>query len=128
MQNIIENSVFTAKIRFRNLKQSELGVLFTVLGYNKDYPFALKIGGGKPIGMGTLTTEIIEMDCPENVRDRYLSYYTDSDPLTGNSLDDFIKEAIEQAHQSQLIQRQQLEELQKILTYPTDREPPRNMY
>ena len=128
VQNIIENSIFMAKIRFRNLKQSELGVLFTVLGYNKDYPFALKVGGGKPIGMGTLTTEIIEMECLENVRDRCLSYDYTSEPLTGESLITFIDESMQKAHQSQLIQQQQLQELQKILAYPTDRKAPSEMY
>ncbi|AFZ42908.1 hypothetical protein PCC7418_0687 [Halothece sp. PCC 7418] len=128
VQNITQNSIFTTKIRFCNLKQEELGTLFTVLGYNKNYPFALKIGGGKPIGMGTLTTEIIEMDCPENVRDRCLSYTPTSEPLTGDALENFITEAIQKAHQTKLIQQQQLQELQQVLTYPTDREAPSGMY
>jgi len=127
IQNIKQDSIFTTKINFRNLSKAELGTLFTVLGQNTNHPFALKIGGGKPIGMGSLITKIIEIDCP-NVRDRYLSYNTDSDPLTGEPLETFIKEAIQKAHKSQLIQRQQLEELQNILTYPTNREAPLEMY
>lgn len=127
IQNIKQDSIFTTKINFRNLSKAELGTLFTVLGQDQNHPFALKIGGGKPIGMGSLITEIIEIDCP-NVRDRYLSYNTDSDPLTGEPLETFIKEAIQKAHNRQLIQRQQLEELQKILTYPTNREAPPGMY
>lgn len=127
VQNITENSIFTTTLRFRNLNQAELGTLLTVLGQNKNYPFALKMGGGKPVGMGTLITEVTAIDCP-NVRDRCLSYNTNSDSLTGKALEEFIDQAIQTAHNSQLIQRQQLEELQKILTYPTDREPPSGMY
>lgn len=86
IQNIKQDSIFTTKINFRNLSKAELGTLFTVLGQDQNHHFALKIGGGKPIGMGSLVTEIIEIDCP-NVRDRYLSYNTDSDPLTVNLTD-----------------------------------------
>jgi CRISPR/Cas system CSM-associated protein Csm3 (group 7 of RAMP superfamily) len=128
VQNLTQNSTFTTQIRFRNLKQAELGILFTVLGQDKTYPFALKIGGGKPVGMGSLTTEILEIDCPDNVRDRCLSYNTSSEALTGNEVNEFMEKAIKTAHQTKLIQPQQLQELQQILAYPTDREAPSGMY
>ncbi|WP_051017264.1 hypothetical protein [Dactylococcopsis salina] len=69
IQNIKQDSIFTTKINFRNLSKAELGTLFTVLGQDQNHHFALKIGGGKPIRMGSLITEIIEIDCP-SPRDR----------------------------------------------------------
>lgn len=128
VQNISENSTFTTRFYFRNLSQSQLGTLFTVLGQNPTYPFALKIGGGKPIGMGSLITDIVQLELDQNLRDRYLSYETNSDPLTGNSLQQFIHQTIKKAHETKLIQEQQLQELQTILTYPTNREAPSGMY
>ncbi|MFM7369161.1 MAG: RAMP superfamily CRISPR-associated protein, partial [Sphaerospermopsis kisseleviana] len=45
---------FKTEIQFKNLLPEELGTLLIVLGQDKKYPIALKVGGGKPIGMGTM--------------------------------------------------------------------------
>lgn len=122
---------FTTQLQFKNLKPEELGTLLVVLGQDSKYPIALKVGGGKPIGMGTMTVEVIQariLKDIEDLRSRYCKYTpTDDNLLVGSDLQKFIQKQIKAAH-SQLIQSQQLQQLAEILRYPTDREPPEGMY
>jgi hypothetical protein len=105
--------------------------LLVVLGQDTQYPIALKVGGGKPIGMGTITvtvTEIDRVESREKLRDRYSSYNApEGDRISGTELQQFMQKTIKAAHSS-LIQTQQLEELATVLKYPSDREPPSGMY
>ncbi|MBD2356169.1 CRISPR-associated protein [Tolypothrix sp. FACHB-123] len=120
--------IFTTKLNFKNLTAEELGTLLIVLGQDAKYPMALKVGGGKPIGMGTMTVNIDKIHQPQNLKQRYSSYnLNQSDELIGEKLQQFIQKNIQAAH-SRLIQKPQLEELAAILRYPTDREPPLGMY
>jgi hypothetical protein len=74
-----------------NLTELELGTLLTSLGQDTNNAFAVKIGGGKPIGMGTMVVEITQIDCFENVRDRYLNYnLSEQNTLTKDKLQNFI--------------------------------------
>ncbi|MBD2203827.1 CRISPR-associated protein [Calothrix sp. FACHB-1219] len=120
--------IFTTQLHFKNLTVEELGTLLIVLGQDAKYPMALKVGGGKPIGMGTMTVNIDKIHQPQNLKQRYSSYnLNQSDELIGEKLQQFIQKNIQAAH-SHLIQKPQLEELAAILRYPTDREPPSGMY
>ncbi|MEM9924579.1 MAG: RAMP superfamily CRISPR-associated protein [Cyanobacteria bacterium P01_D01_bin.50] len=122
---------FTTQLQFKNLKSEELGTLLVVLGQDSKYPIALKVGGGKPVGMGTMTVEVTQARILQNIQDlrsRYCKYTpTDDNLLVGSNLQKFIQTQIKTAH-SQLIQSQQLQQLAEILRYPTDREPPEGMY
>ncbi|WP_413173177.1 RAMP superfamily CRISPR-associated protein [Anabaena azotica] len=119
---------FKTEIQFKNLLSEELGTLLIVLGQDKKYPMALKVGGGKPIGMGTMTVNVDKINQPQNLKQRYLAYeISENDELTGTKLDQFIQKQIQTAHSS-LIQKPQLEELAAILRYPSDRQPPAGMY
>lgn len=119
---------FTTELHFRNLLAEELGTLLIILGQDSKYPLALKVGGGKPIGMGTMTVNIDRIEKPQSLIQRYSSYQvSETDELTGEKLAQFKQKNIQAAH-SRLIQKQQLEELTKVLRYPTDREPPSGMY
>lgn len=122
---------FTTQLHFKNLKSEELGTLLVVLGQDSKYPIALKVGGGKPIGMGSMTVEVTQANVLQNYQDiraRYSSYTPDNNNLlTGDKLKQFIQTKIQTAH-SQLIQLPQLQQLTEILRYPTDREPPEGMY
>jgi hypothetical protein len=42
------------RIHFLNLSEAELGVLLTALGQHPDYRFPIKLGGGKPVGLGSV--------------------------------------------------------------------------
>ncbi|MBC5796858.1 CRISPR-associated protein [Sphaerospermopsis sp. LEGE 00249] len=119
---------FKTEIQFKNLLSEELGTLLIVLGQDKKYPIALKVGGGKPIGMGTMTVNVDKINQPQNLKQRYSAYeISEYDELTGVKLVQFIQKYIQIAH-TRLIQKQQLEELAAILRYPSDRLPPEGMY
>lgn len=128
VQQITTDSVLTTTIRFMNLTKAELGTLLTVLGQDKNYPFALKIGGGKPVGMGTLVVKVTSVEYVEDAKNRYLTYEDSNSQLTGNQLQKFIDAAIREANQKQLIQLEQLKEIQEVLKYPTQRKAPEGMY
>jgi hypothetical protein len=128
VQQAAKEFIFTTQLHYRNLTQAELGTLLIVLGQDKPkHPIALKVGGGKPVGMGTMTVEVTALEQPANLRDRYLSYNCEPNQLTGNQLQQMMQKAIQDAHR-ELVQSQQLQELAAVLKYPTDREPPEGMY
>lgn len=119
---------FSTQLHFKNLTAAELGALFIVLGQDDKYPMALKVGGGKPIGMGTLTVTLKTIERVQNLRDRYTSYQIpDTDRLTENALQKFVADMIQAAHQD-LVLSEQLQQLAEILQWPTNRTAPEGMY
>ena len=131
VQQAAKEYTFKTQIQFKNLTAAELGTLLIVLGQDPKYPIALKVGGGKPIGMGTMTVEVTAARVLQNkgdLRDRYSSYNPpESDSMTGTKLQQFMQKNIQAAHSS-LVQATQLQQLADVLKYPTDREPPTGMY
>ncbi|MEG4917193.1 MULTISPECIES: RAMP superfamily CRISPR-associated protein [unclassified Microcoleus] len=131
VQQAAKEYTFQTQIQFKNLTAAELGTLLIVLGQDPKYPIALKVGGGKPIGMGTMTVEVTAARVLQNkgdLRDRYSSYNPpESDSMTGTKLQQFMQKNIQAAHSS-LVQATQLQQLAEVLKYPTDREPPTGMY
>ena len=131
VQQAAKEYTFKTQIQFKNLTAAELGTLLIVLGQDPKYPIALKVGGGKPIGMGTMTVEVTAAKVLQNkgdLRDRYSSYKPhESDSMTGTKLQQFMQKNIQAAHSS-LVQATQLQQLAEVLKYPTDREPPTGMY
>ncbi|HEY9873495.1 MAG TPA: RAMP superfamily CRISPR-associated protein [Candidatus Obscuribacterales bacterium] len=122
---------FTTQLRFMNLTQAQLGTLLIVLAQDFKNIIALKVGGGKPIGMGTMVVDVKEIKLiksKQEWRDRYSAYGSKPDTLTGNSLKEFITGVIQVAHREKLVQDQQLQELKRVLQWPTDRQPPEGMY
>lgn len=121
--------IFSTQLGFKNLTQAQLGTLLIALGQDKTYPFALKTGGGKPIGMGTIVVNITQIDYPNQIKDRYLSYdLTDSETLSDSEKSAFIQQAIQASKDENLVQTPQLKELYNVLQYPTTRKPPEGMY
>ncbi|NQE35128.1 hypothetical protein [Microcoleus asticus] len=131
VQQAAKEYTFKTQIQFKNLTAAELGTLLIVLGQDPKYPIALKVGGGKPIGMGTMTVEVTAARVLQNkgdLRDRYSSYNPpESDSMTGTKLQQFMQKNIQAAHSS-LVQATQLQQLAEVLKYPTEREPPTGMY
>jgi len=120
--------VFKTDLQFSNLSHAELGTLLIVLGQDAKYPMALKVGGGKPIGMGTMTVAIETVETPQSLKERYIQYaIPDSNQLSGDALKRFVDDAIAAAHRS-LVEKPQLEALADILKWPTDRTAPEGMY
>ncbi|WP_413167621.1 RAMP superfamily CRISPR-associated protein [Capilliphycus salinus ALCB114379] len=130
VQQAAKEYTFITQIRFKNLTSAELGTLLISLGQDEKYPMALKVGGGKPIGMGTMIVEITAAKVLESQNDllnRYSNFEASETEKTGEELKQFIREKIQSAH-SNLIQTPQLQQLAEVLRYPTDREPPEGMY
>ncbi|NJK51820.1 MAG: CRISPR-associated protein [Acaryochloris sp. RU_4_1] len=131
VQQAGKSYTFKTQLHFKNLTKAELGTLLVVLGQDPEYPIALKVGGGKPIGMGTMTVTVNAIDKVEGIqelRDRYSAYtVAESEMLTGHRLQEFMQQMIQAAHQS-LIEHSQLEQLTVVLRYPTNRQPPSGMY
>ncbi|MBD6615644.1 CRISPR-associated protein [Komarekiella sp. 'clone 1'] len=120
--------IFKTKLNFKNLLPEELGTLLIVLGQDSKCPIALKVGGGKPIGMGTMTVIVNRIARTQSLQQRYSDYkINDSDELIGDALQQFMQTQIQAAY-SRLIQQPQLDQLTAVLRYPTDREPPSGMY
>ncbi|MEH1850830.1 MAG: RAMP superfamily CRISPR-associated protein [Nostoc sp.] len=120
--------IFKTQLNFKNLLPEELGTLLIVLGQDYKCPIALKVGGGKPIGMGTMTVTIDKIARPQSLQKRYSAYQlNESDELIGDALQQFMQTQIKAAY-SRLIQQPQLDELTAVLRYPSDREPPSGMY
>lgn len=128
IQQIGQQQVFTTQLQIKNLTEAELGTLLIALGQDPNYPFALKVGAGKPIGMGTMEVKISKFVRPQSLRDRYHSYGSTTIDIEGEALTLFVQKAIAVAHQAKLVQLEQLKQLQQILKYPTERNAPRGMY
>jgi CRISPR/Cas system CSM-associated protein Csm3 (group 7 of RAMP superfamily) len=130
VQQAAAQTEFTTRLKFKNLKSEELGTLLVVLGQDPHYPIALKIGAGKPLGMGTIQVKVTAIEAVKGSdlkRDRYSDYQVPLSTLTGNSQQRFTQEKIQTAH-ARLIQKIQLDELLNVLRYPTDREPVEGEY
>jgi hypothetical protein len=114
---------------FENLLPAELGILLIALGQDPQHPMALKMGGGKPIGMGTMTVTVSAIEQTMDVIDRYRQYDLGQNAqLTGAGIQKFMQQQMQAAYGSKLLQQTQLAELAQVLNYPSDRQPPAGMY
>lgn len=50
----------TGHLTFHALRASDLGLLLAALGTDPDHPFPIKVGGGKPVGLGSVKIELNE--------------------------------------------------------------------
>jgi hypothetical protein len=65
-------------VHYKNLKSEELGVLLIALGQDPNAQIALKLSGGRPIGMGTMTVnEQFFIDAAHFVRGAFLGLIGD---------------------------------------------------
>lgn len=120
---------FKTQLQFLNLSKAQLGALLIALGQDPEHPMALKLGGGKPVGMGTIEVEVGEIDVTQNVRDRYTNYIPpEANQLTGKAIKTFITDVTKAAKTSKLIEAPQLEALAEVLAWPTNRTAPEGMY
>lgn len=119
---------FRTQVRLKNLDYAEFGALLIILGQDPKHPLALKAGGGKPVGMGALTTKVRAFEQVTHWADRYQSYEaTGAKILSGQDLQPFMAGAIAEAKQ-QLVQASALEQLTEILRWPTTRTAPEGAY
>ncbi|WP_244349647.1 RAMP superfamily CRISPR-associated protein [Thermostichus vulcanus] len=126
-QQAAKKTVFKTQIHFKNLTSAELGTLLTVLGQDPNHPMLLKLGGGKPVGLGSIQITIDKIERPANLKDRYSSYVAPaSDILEGETLKAFIQKQIK-ATQGYILPGQ-LKQLSSILNPTALRKPPSGVY
>lgn len=126
-QQAMQNTVFKTQIHFKNLTPAELGTLLTVLGQDPNHPMLLKVGGGKPVGLGSLQVTLDKIERPGNLKDRYSRYDPpQADTLEGEALKAFVQKQI-QAAQGYILP-EQLKRLAAILSPTALREPPPGVY
>lgn len=120
---------FKTKLQVLNLSQAQLGALLISLGQDAKHPMALKLGGGKPVGLGTVQITVTEVEMTQDVRDRYTHYTVpEAATLTGVALATFMQEGMQAAHREKLVVEEQLAQLSQVLQWPTNREAPTGMY
>lgn len=128
VQQASRSYLFETVVHYKNLLPEELGILLLILGQDPQSPITLKVGGGKPIGMGTMTVEVTAIEQFQDVTQRYHQYKVDNAKLTDRTMQDFMKRQIAVAHASKLLEKEQWQQLATILKYPGEQEPPEGMY
>ncbi|OAB58831.1 hypothetical protein AY600_09110 [Phormidium willei BDU 130791] len=122
-QQALAEYSFTTQIQYHSLTPAELGSLLIALGLDQNYPFFLKVGAGKPIGLGTVEVQVSGIEQPQSMSDRYRSYEASSDLISGDPLDSLIRNSIQEAHRQPLVQVEQLKQIAEVLAYPSQRQP-----
>lgn len=77
---------FKTSVRCMNLTLAQMGTLLLVLGQDKNNPFKLKVGGGKSVGMGSVSLKLTNVE--QLNYQRYLSYSADSNLSNSSFMSD----------------------------------------
>lgn len=71
-----KDTVFTAKIRFHNLKKMEIGALLSALTFhNQSNLYSHTLGGAKPFGYGKVKIEVEKLNYLAFDKKEYLAYF-----------------------------------------------------
>jgi CRISPR/Cas system CSM-associated protein Csm3 (group 7 of RAMP superfamily) len=102
------------RIHFLNLSEAELGVLLTALGLHPDHPFPIKLGGGKPVGLGSVQIILNRVTLLQGVDAlKATGRLGQAKTLAGDDLNDFLTQCANAANT--LIDGDALGELKTIL-------------
>jgi hypothetical protein len=102
------------RIHFLNLSEAELGVLLTALGRHPDHPFPIKLGGGKPVGLGSVQIILNRVTLLQGADAlKATGRLGQSQTLVGDALDKFTTRCAQAA--DKLIDGDALGELESIL-------------
>jgi Uncharacterized protein predicted to be involved in DNA repair (RAMP superfamily), COG1337 len=102
------------RIHFLNLSEAELGVLLTALGLHPDHRFPIKLGGGKPVGLGSvqiILNRVTLLQCADALK--ATGRLGQAKTLAGDDLNDFFTQCAIAANT--LIDNDALGELKTIL-------------
>ena len=107
-------STFKVHIRFENLSDAELGLLLAALGRHPEKPFLLKVGAGKPVGMGSVEVDVeritLQGDLAESGRMGKAVQVVE-----GKALEEKMQGWMMKAQEEKLLDIEALGELQSIL-------------
>jgi CRISPR/Cas system CSM-associated protein Csm3 (group 7 of RAMP superfamily) len=102
------------RIHFLNLSEAELGVLLTALGLHPDHRFPIKLGGGKPVGLGSVQVIPQRINLLQGADAlKATGRLGQAKTLAGDDLNDFLTECANAANT--LIDGDALGELESIL-------------
>ncbi|MDT7961249.1 MAG: RAMP superfamily CRISPR-associated protein [Armatimonadota bacterium] len=102
------------RIHFLNLSEAELGVLLTALGLHPDHRFPIKLGGGKPVGLGSVQIILNRVTLLQGVDAlKATGRLGQAKTLAGDDLNDFLTQCANAA--DELIDDDALGELKTIL-------------
>jgi hypothetical protein len=113
---IPEEAHLSSAVAFMNLEGPLLGLLLFSLSL--DDSFKLKLGGGKPLGLGSLSAKATELSL---LSQGFLIGAQESERKVEASLSEFAANMIKQADQEGLLLAAQKKRLQEILRWPTNR-------
>lgn len=112
------------QVDFENLTAAEMGLLFFAAGV--DGTLVLKLGGGKPAGLGSL--QVVHAELRLLKEDHYTEADAQENVYRERGLLDFIHKAVDAAATQRLFLFEQAQALADILKYPTERNAPQGMY
>jgi hypothetical protein len=102
------------RIHFLNLSEAELGVLLTALGQHPDHRFPIKLGGGKPVGLGSVQIILNRVTLLQGADSlKATGRLGQARTLAGDDLNDFLTQCANAA--DELIDDDALGELEAIL-------------
>lgn len=107
-------STFEARIHFENLSEGELGLLLAALGLHPQYPFLIKLGAGKPVGMGSLEVQARSITLIGDIRQNGRAG-RGRKRLEGEALTGAVRNWTEAAVESGLLDPEALAKLRDIL-------------
>ena len=107
-------STFKVRIRFENLSDAEMGLLLAALGQHPDKPFLLKVGAGKPVGMGSVEVRVERIALSGDLRSSGRMGKA-AEHLEGDALQEKVQEWVQKAEQEELLDSGALDELWRIL-------------
>jgi hypothetical protein len=105
------------RIHFLNLSEAELGVLLTALGLHPKHPFPIKLGGGKPVGLGSVQVVCRQITLLQGADSlKATGRLGQSQTLVGDALDKFTTRCAQAADKlDKLIDGDALGKLKTIL-------------
>lgn len=111
------NTSIHANIHFENLTEGELGLLVSAIGLNPDHHFPIKLGAGKPVGMGSVQVDlksVFLLQGVEGVRSTGRLGGAHAQQMMSNELRDSIEKWCQQAIDEKLIDSEALKKLAQI--------------
>ena len=105
----------STRVHFLNLSKAELGLLLAALGLHPQYPFPIKLGGGKPAGLGSVKIELKTVHLMQGSSRHRGRLGGQTSLLQGEELIRHINEWVNQAERDEVLLTTLLEELAQIL-------------
>lgn len=131
---IKENVIIPLRINITNLTRAELGLLLTALGQHPQYPFCIKLGGGKPVGLGSVevrvkTVALLSGGEVFKRAGRLGKAIDKAERLEGAVLTERIAEWVRAAETEKVLLSEQLREVAQVLHRDNLKRPaPRGLY